>query len=102
MGECSNIDKQGLYPWATRVVEYGSEVRVLGSKNFAPIAVTGPRAAEVIPLLHEWIATPLELRECRSHLAFVFAGNSIFHPPIMYSIFKVPDLCVTTGLEESN
>ena len=79
----------GLYPFASRIVTFGSHVKVLGAKTFVNICVAGPRESEVIPFFKELIATPLEFRRQPHFLACVMSTtNALTHPARMHGIFK--------------
>jgi hypothetical protein len=78
-----------LYPFASRIVVFGSHVKVLGAKTFVNICVAGPRQDEVIPLFRELIATPLEFRRQSHFLTCVMnTTNALTHPARMHGIFK--------------
>jgi len=79
----------GLYPFASRIVTFGSHVKILGAKTFVNICVAGPRSQEVIPFFEELIATPLEFRRQSHFLACVMnTTNALTHPARMHGIFK--------------
>lgn len=79
----------GLYPFASRIVTFGSHVKVLGAKTFVNICVTGPRDNEVIPFFQEAIATPVEFRRQPHFLACVLnTTNALTHPARMHGIYK--------------
>jgi len=79
----------GLYPFASRIVAFGSHVKVLGAKTFVNLCIAGPSAHEVIPFFRELIATPLEFRRQPHFLACVMnTTNALTHPARMHGIFK--------------
>ncbi|MGB0715833.1 MAG: NAD/NADP octopine/nopaline dehydrogenase family protein [Phycisphaerae bacterium] len=79
----------GLYPFASRIVSFGSHVRVLGAKDFANICISGPRDKDVIPLFETMIATPMEFRRQSHFLACVLnTTNALTHPARMHGIYK--------------
>jgi hypothetical protein len=79
----------GLYPFASRIVTFGSHVKVLGAKTFVNICVAGPREREVIPFFEQLIATPMEFRRQPHFLACVLnTTNALTHPARMHGIFR--------------
>ncbi|MHC4880143.1 MAG: NAD/NADP octopine/nopaline dehydrogenase family protein [Planctomycetota bacterium] len=79
----------GLYPFASRIVEFGSHVKVLGAKTFVNVCTTGPRADDVIPFFRKLIATPMEFRRQPHFLACVLSTtNALTHPARMHGIYK--------------
>lgn len=79
----------GLYPFASRIVTFGSHVKVLGAKDFVNICITGPREDEVIPFFKSLIAAPMEFRRQPHFLACVMnTTNALTHPARMQGIFK--------------
>lgn len=79
----------GLYPFASRIVTFGSHVKVLGAKTFVNICVAGPRESEVIPFFKQLIATPLDFRRQPHFLACVLnTTNALTHPARMHGIFR--------------
>ena len=78
-----------LYPFASRIVTFGSHVKVLGAKDFANICITGPRDEEVIPFFQQLIAAPMEFRRQPHFLTCVMnTTNALTHPARMHGIFK--------------
>ncbi len=79
----------GLYPFASRIVEFGSHVKVLGAKTFVNVCAAGPRADDVIPFFKDLIATPMEFRRQPHFLACVLSTtNALTHPARMHGIYK--------------
>ena len=79
----------GLYPFASRIVEFGSHVKVLGAKTFVNVCTTGPRADDMIPFFRKLIATPMEFRRQPHFLACVLSTtNALTHPARMHGIYK--------------
>jgi hypothetical protein len=79
----------GLYPFASRIVTFGSHVKILGAKTFVNICITGPREREVVPFFKELIATPLEFRRQPHFLSCVLSTtNALTHPARMHGIYK--------------
>ena len=78
-----------LYPFASRIVTFGSHVKILGAKKFANLCIAGPREEEVIPFFGQLIATPLELHRQPHFLTCVMnTTNALTHPARMHGIFK--------------
>jgi hypothetical protein len=78
-----------LYPFASRILEFGSHVKVLGAKTFVNICITGPRDEEVIPFFEKLIAAPMEYRRQPHFLTCVLnTTNALTHPSRMHGIFK--------------
>jgi len=79
----------GLYPFASRIVTFGSHVKVLGAKDFVNICITGPREEEVIPFFKKLIMAPMEFHRQPHFLACVMnTTNALTHPARMHGIFK--------------
>jgi opine dehydrogenase len=79
----------GLYPFASRIVTFGSHVKILGAKTFVNICLAGPRKDEVIPFFQDLIATPLEFRTQPHFLACgLSTTNALTHPARMHGIYK--------------
>ena len=79
----------GLYPFASRIVEFGSHVKVLGAKTFVNICVSGPREAEVIPFFEQLIAAKMEFRRQPHFLTCVMnTTNALTHPARMHGIYR--------------
>ena len=79
----------GLYPFASRIVEFGSHVKVLGAKTFVNLCVAGPREDDVIPFFQRLIAPPMEFRRQPHFLSCVLSTtNALTHPTRMHGIYK--------------
>ncbi|MGF1467132.1 MAG: NAD/NADP octopine/nopaline dehydrogenase family protein [Sandaracinaceae bacterium] len=79
----------GLYPFASRVVTFGSYVKVLGAKTFVNLCVTGPREDDVVPFFESLIGTPMEFRRQPHFLACVLnTTNALTHPTRMHGIYR--------------
>ena len=78
-----------LYPFASRIVKFGSHVKVLGAKTFVNICISGPRDDEVIPFFQQLITAPMEFRRLPHFLTCVMnTTNALTHPARMHGIFK--------------
>jgi hypothetical protein len=90
-----------LYPFASRIVTFGSHVKVLGAKTFVNICMTGPREDEVIPFFQDLIAAPMQFRRQPHFLTCVMnTTNALTHPARMHGIFKDWDGPETTWDEK--
>jgi NAD/NADP octopine/nopaline dehydrogenase, alpha-helical domain len=75
-------------PWACRVDQYGSRVRVLGTKK-AVAAASRPAAyvGQIAPFLERMIGMPIGV--AASFLALTLANTGqLIHPGIMYNLFS--------------
>ena len=91
LGERANaISLFGLQtlPWACRIMEYGKEVQILGTKAQIDFATCPPqRTDEVCAFVAEQLEIWLE--PIGSFLSLTLAGTSqIIHPGVMYDLFR--------------
>lgn len=78
-------------PWACRVIQYGREVSVLGTKTSVALSVLpAQRRAEVVEVITRLIGVPVSVTP--NFLSLTLAGTGqLIHPGIMYGLFHAWD-----------
>ena len=78
-------------PWACRIVQYGREVTVLGTKASVALSVLpARRQAEVVETIARLIGAPVSLTP--NFLSLTLAGTGqLIHPGVMYGLFHTWD-----------